>query len=258
MDSQKRLRISNSSVAFVLAGIVATTLHEASHFFTALLLGNDARIFPTYVATAKNTSLNHNIIVATAGPIFSLLSGLLIIRLLSNRGSGFIRLFWTWLGFLSAQIGFGYFLIAPLARSGDTGYVLLSLHTNWVIYTIVFIIGAIGTYYILPRMFSKKISPLAENRKDFFQLGMYSWLIGTGVMLVIYSVLEGRTSHTIPILFLNLAGIATVGLFTPMAYYKSKDNGFLNLKLTTPIIPIILTVLGALFLIFGLAHGIPR
>lgn len=118
----------NSSVAFVLAGLLATTLHEMAHFITALILGDYAKIFPPYVQTADNINLYHHIIISAAGPVFSLLSGLIIIWLLSGKGKGFMRLFWTWLGFLSAQIGFGYFLISPLAKAGDTGFVLSSLN----------------------------------------------------------------------------------------------------------------------------------
>lgn len=256
MKNTNKSFLINSSVAFILAGMLTITLHEMAHFITALLLGDNAKIFPPYVQTSNGISLHSHIIVASAGPIFSLISGLLIIRLLSNKGQGFMRLFWTWLGFLSAQTGFGYFLIAPLAKAGDTGFVLSSLKSPWPIYAFVCAVGAIGTYLFLPRLFSNKVSPYSTDKKGYFQLGMYPWLIGTAIMLAIYFVISGVIMHENFSLFLSLAGVATIGIFTPMARFKPVKDKFQTLELATPIVPIFITLIFALFLIFGLTHGI--
>ncbi len=108
---------------------------------------------------------------------------------------------------------------------------------------------------MLPRMFSKKVSPYATDKKEFFYLGMYPWLIGTAIMLVIYFLIEGVIMHENFSLFLSLAGIATTGIFTPMANFKTIQSNSQNLQLAIPIIPIVFTILLTLFLMFGLSHG---
>ena len=70
-------------------------------------------------------------IVAAAGPLFSLVSGVALVWTYRRSSSGFLSLFWLWLGFLSTQIGFGYLLITPFATGGDTGFVVSSFADQW-------------------------------------------------------------------------------------------------------------------------------
>ena len=116
--------------------------------------------------------------------------------------------------------------------------------------------GAFGSYLFLPRLFNKIVSPYATDKKDYFQLGMYPWLIGTAILIIIYFVIEAVVMHQNFSLFLSLAGIATIGIFTPMARFKHVKDKFQLLELATPIVPIFITLIFALFLIFGLTHGV--
>lgn len=253
MRTPKNLLRYNSALAFVLAGLVATTLHEVAHFITALVADGNGLLTPGYVGLSDTITKNNAIISAAAGPLFSLLSGLLIIYIARNWGQGFTRLFWTWLGFLSAQIGFGYFLVCLFAKAGDTGFVLSSINASWLVYAAITAIGAVGTYFILPKMFSASTSRYVKNKKEFFQLGMYPWLIGTLTLVVIYTIIESVVMHQYDLF--SMIGTATIGIFVPLANYNAKVERK-PLALRFNLSPLVLTTALALLLIFGLSQGI--
>lgn len=246
----------NSALAFVLAGMLATTTHEAAHFAMALVLHEKPTMFPIFVNVADNVSLSHLILIAATGPLFSLVSGLLIIVLTREWAGGFVRLCWLWFGFLSAQIGFGYFFAAVISQTGDTGFVLAALHAPWYVFALVFLIGAGGSWVILPRLFTRRVSPLVPDKQAFNQVGMYPWLLGTGVLLVVYFII-GQVIAPGNIDPFGLLAVLTIGIFTPIANFDAalarRPHG---LAFSSPIAGMVLTVVVALVLIFGLAHGL--
>ncbi len=253
--STKQLLI-NSSLAFVLAGLLATTFHELAHFVSALILDKQGLFHPAYVGQADGVSKNHQILVAAAGPLFSLLSGVAVIMFCRTKLSGFWSLVRMWFGFLSAEIGFGYFIIAPFAKSGDTGQVLDLIHANFVITALVCAFGALGTYYLLPKIFGQLNSVYVTSKKEFFQLGMYPWLIGSGILVLIYLISESVLDHSQTVSFLSIIGTATIGIFTPIADYKKGKTKPHSLTLQTPIIGLVLTTLLILVLFLLSPHGI--
>lgn len=209
----------NSVLAFVLAGMAATTVHEMFHLLVTLALGEKPVLFPTHVQLADNVGTFHQILIAAAGPLCSLVSGLLIIWLVRDWGKGFVRLFWLWFGFLSAQIGFGYFLVCAIAQNGDTGLVLSLLHAPWYVFALVTVLGGVGSWYVLPKLFSSRVSVFAQDKKSFFQIGMYPWLIATGTLLVIYFIIGQIMSPGNLDLF-GLLAVVTIGIFTPIADFN--------------------------------------
>lgn len=254
MKQNQKLLKHNSVVAFVLAGMLATTAHELFHFVTALLLDGTARITPVFAQTGDSISKNNSILVAAAGPVLSLLTGLLVI-VFCRKGTGFSRLLWMWFGFLSAQIGFGYFLICSFAKDGDTGQALSLMNAHWIVYVIMTVIGAIGTYFVLPKLFSAQGSVYVKDKKEFFQLGMHPWWIGSIALIVLYYLIEVVAIGSSDFTFISILGTATIGIFTPLADYRPTKEK-IKLGLSSPTIPIILTVLLAAVLLFGLSHGV--
>jgi hypothetical protein len=260
MDLKQRLPLLNSTVAFVLAGFVVTTIHEVSHLVASLILGHPATIYPNIVDSGNRLSSHDGIIIAGTGPLFSLVTGLLVILLVRTTGwrSGFLKLFVLWFGFLSAETGFGYLFIAPIVPNGDTGEVLALLHAQWYVYAIVFLIGIGGFVFLLPRIFAARFSPFAADKKGFFQLGMWPWLYGTIILLVLYFLAELTVASVVPgapVIFV-LVGVATIGIFTPIANYRA---GAVSeaLPLRMPITGGIVTVIVALLIILLLARGVP-
>ncbi len=247
----------DSVVAFVLAGMVATTVHEVFHLIMTLALGEKSVLFPDHVQIADNVSKYHAILIAAVGPLCSLVSGLLIIWLARDCGKGFARLFWLWFGFLSAQIGFGYFLVSSIVQTGDTGLVLSLLHAPWYGYVLITAIGGVGSWYVLPKLFSYRVSVFAHDKQSFFQIGMYPWLIATGILLAIY-VIIGQIMTPWKLELFGLIAVVTIGIFTPIADFnalraKAHPDA---LELSMPIAGMVLTGTVAAFLIFVLTHGI--
>lgn len=253
----------NSTVAFVLAGMLVTTIHEGSHLAASLLLGHPARLFPNLVDPGSHISDRDVILIAGAGPLFSLVTGLLVIWLVKTDtwANGFAKLVVLWFGFLSAETGFGYFFVAPIVPNGDTGEVLSLLHAAWYIYAIVFVIGVAGFGLLLPRLFSRRFSRFVDTKRPFFQLGMWSWLYGTVVLLIIYFFAALTVSSVVsgsPVIFI-LVGVATIGIFTPIANFAGGNETVAaseSLPLGRPIVGIVVAAVIAVFIVLVLAHGI--
>lgn len=263
MKKISRLPLITSTVAFILAGMFVITIHEISHLIMSLSLGVPAILYPNFVVQPDQTQDWQIILTAGTGPLFSMISGLLIIWLIKDWLKGnaktFTKLLVLWFGFLSAEVGFGYFFIAPLVPTGDTGEVLALLHANWLIYAIVFALGVAGFLFLLPRVLAARLSSFAHDKSSFFQLTMFPWLIGTGVLLVIYTLSITVTSlnHIDAPGLIALMGVATIGVFTPMADFNKKyTDGNKNAIFTMPNTGIIVSCAVSLFVIFILSRGI--
>lgn len=85
------------------------------------------------------------IVIALAGPVVSLLVGLLFLTV-PSRGSGWLRLLWTWLGLLGVELFFGYLLTAPFFATGDIG---LTLHLLGAPRAVGFVVAAAGVVGIV-------------------------------------------------------------------------------------------------------------
>jgi len=233
MHNKKYLLLINSTVAFILAAIIAITLHETAHLIAGKMLRLDAIFYPTAVDFGKNSSVNDSVITALAGPLFSLIFGLLLIRFGRNWGKGFRRLLWLWLGYISAQIGFGYFLIAYFAPQGDTGLVLKLLSAPAYAYVSLFLMGLFGMIW-LARMFAGQAIRYTNDANSLRQIGLFAWIVGTGILLVIYTAASRNVpTQVVPTI---LAGVGTVGIFTPMLtfFYKKLHAPYEDLKLSFP------------------------
>ncbi|MEO5950550.1 MAG: hypothetical protein ABIQ04_03820 [Candidatus Saccharimonadales bacterium] len=263
MKKISRLPLITSTLAFVLAGMLVITIHELSHLVMSLSLGVPAILFPNFVVQPDQTTSWQIILTAGTGPLFSLISGLLIIWLIKDwlKGSSktFTKLLVLWFGFLSAEVGFGYFFIAPLVAGGDTGQVLSLLNASWFVYAIIFAAGVAGFLLLLPRVLSARLSSFAHDKSSFFQLSMFPWLIGTGILLVIYtlSIAVTSISHIDAPGLIALMGVVTIGVFAPMADFNKLHAGHnKNVVFNLPVAGIVMSSLIGLFIIFILSRGI--
>lgn len=249
-----RTLLLNSATAFVLAGMLAITLHEGAHLVTALGLGHHAVLYPSAV-DFHASSRAHRVATALAGPLFSLVSGLALVLIGSGWGRGFGRLFWLWLGFLSAQIGFGYLIIAPFARAGDTGQALALLSAPGLVYAVSFAVGMAGMYW-LARRFAGEAIRYASEPTSLRAIGLFSWLLGTGILLVVYVPANRHLSgDAIPTV---LAGVGTIGIFTPLLtfFYRRLEARREELVLSTPFLGIAGAAVLAAVLVGVVAPGL--
>ena len=202
--------ILNSTIAFIIASILAMTLHEFGHFSASILVN------------AKGVSIHHNyvnkideglsqgqiIFIKAAGPIISLLIGLVFHFICSKdkvRGIYFLlKLYFCSFGYIGF---FGYLLIAPFFAVGDTGYICKVLGFP-IAFTIgIAIIGALTLFFIMKSLMqyfvelgSREIIENNETRKKFIS------------SLILIPVLIGIIITTL----LNLPTIKVISLIAPM------------------------------------------
>jgi hypothetical protein len=246
----------NSSVAFLLAGMLTVTAHEVSHLVAGLSLGEQATLYPTAVEFAGDRSTSDATVTAATGPIFSLVSGLILIFATRGWGTGFGRLFWMWLGFMSAQTGFGYLMIAVIAREGDTGRVLDDLDAPGFVYWLSLLAGLAGMLW-LSRMFAGRVVAYTDGSHPSMRaFGIFSWLTGSAVLLVVYALAVRNLEPDL--IFICLLGVFASGVFAPMFsfFHRRVTVRRESLALSTPVLGLACSAVLALVLVFVVANGI--
>jgi hypothetical protein len=218
----------NSSILLCTAAILQMCLHEFGHFITAGLLNAKPILFHNYVDfKEKEISLSANILIAAAGPLMSLLIGLIFQNLTSlNTKHAIVRLFLTYMSAFGYIGFFGYLMIAPFFAYGDTGFVLNSLGSpQWLI--IILAIGAVPGLFFIMRGLSKPIISLMSHETVSAPA-----LRGKFIrMLILYPLFIGIIGYTL----LNLPVPTTLSLIAPLSspwtfawvygYYLTGDPG---------------------------------
>jgi hypothetical protein len=120
----QRTLILNTTVAFVLAGLANSVLHECAPAVAGLAVGLVPTITPFAVSYEPEGTARQQTITAASGPLFSLVMGIVLMVAARRWGRGFGRLVWMFLAFMGMMNFVGYCFIAPFARAGDTGKVL--------------------------------------------------------------------------------------------------------------------------------------
>ena len=112
-------------MAFVFAFFVTTLLHEGGHFISWQLAGYPAILHHNYVETfGENVSQSVIIISALAGPVVSLIQGIIVNLFISRRtGNSAPDLLLIWISLLGFVNFFGYLMMTPFFIAGDTGKV---------------------------------------------------------------------------------------------------------------------------------------
>ncbi|MCC6186591.1 MAG: hypothetical protein IT256_05500 [Chitinophagaceae bacterium] len=114
----------NSILIAISTTIIATILHESAHYFTAKYFHIDAELHHNYVPFLQNGTSSQMTMIAAAGPLFSLIIGSMVMYVsISFIKPSLFKLWMTWLGMNNLLLFFGYILIAPIAKQGDTGKV---------------------------------------------------------------------------------------------------------------------------------------
>lgn len=190
------MRLINSSVAFVAALFLSITLHEFAHGLAALTLGATPTVYAGHEYNASLSS-SREILIALAGPVFSLASGFAVLALYRS-GRGFGYLFGTWFGIVSAQNFFGYLVTGPFVAYGDIGKVLRLTSASALVYVLVFVAGAAGTV-LLGRISTARLLTLTDDTGEdrstqLRQLAFFAWMCGAGLALLL-SIGSGTFSY---------------------------------------------------------------
>jgi hypothetical protein len=246
-------------LAFVLAAMVNSLLHEAAHAVAGLVMGLTPTISPFAVSYEPEGTARQQIITAAAGPLFSVALGLILMVVARRWGVGFVRLFFLWLSFMGVMNFVGYCFIAPFAQAGDTGRVLALLNAPNLVFLAVGLVGVVGQFLLAWR-FAVEVKRYTRDKGEERQLAYFPWLIGT-LIIVALTVLELillrlPASYVVLILSYSVA----FGVFAPMQFIFSSrvSNTYEPLSLARSLaLPVVVTAMVALL---GLAlagiHGL--
>lgn len=195
MKPAPRALILNASCLYITAYLATIVLHEIGHAVVSLALGGRPVLYNTSV---QNT--NHLlpaaalVLIAAAGPVVSLLQGLALLALLRRRPpAGPWGLFWLYAGVFGVINFFGYLLITPLVKGGDTGQLAALLHVptavQWVVallslYLLIKLIGSTAPLFLrlLP---TEAQAHLPARVAGLRGLILWPWLAGSVVLVLL-------------------------------------------------------------------------
>ncbi|HEX8487655.1 MAG TPA: hypothetical protein VF642_03845 [Propionibacteriaceae bacterium] len=201
----------------MLASMVNSLLHESAHAVAGLALGLTPTILPFAVDFAPGRTTSQQVFTAAAGPLFSLVMGLVLMSVARSWGRGIVRLFWMWLAFMGVMNFAGYCFIAPFARAGDTGRVLELLNAPLVVSILVGLIGAAGVIW-LARRFAIEVKRYAVDITTERQLAFHPWLLGTPIIIAMSVAQLAKLDVPIAALILILMYNVAFGVFAPMQF----------------------------------------
>lgn len=209
-------RLVGSAVAFVAVFTATVLWHELGHGVAAKALG----YLPVVYSGREDdpaTTTRDSVLIAAAGPLLSLVTGVVLLVLARRQPRGFRTgsLLLTWAGLLGVETFTGYLLTAPFFAGGDVGRILSELGAPFAVALAVMalgIAGVVGVAWIAVAAFHR-LAPEQPARPTDLRLflrqtAVLPWLIGTVVLLVASLPLDSP--------FGPLA-VGTSGLFTLVA-----------------------------------------
>jgi len=190
--------IINSTVLYVITFLLTTIIHEFGHAIVGVINCSQPILYHNYVEhlAINQLSILQKVSISLAGPIFSLIQGILAALLfLKIRKQSLFKLFLLWFSILGFSNFFGYLMTGPIFQEGDIGNVFLLLNIPVILQIIIALIGAIILFYIAYKLttpfllFSYKQEWLSEPklRKEFlFKIIIIPWLIGAIIVTILY------------------------------------------------------------------------
>ena len=209
---QKLNIILNSAVLYILAFLLTTIIHELSHAFFGLLNNSDPILYHNAVhhLSTDLLSIKQQLIIALAGPVASLLQGIIIgIVFLKTRKQGLLSLFLLWFSVLGFINFLGYLMTGPIFKNGDIGKVFLLLNSPLFLQIMIALIGAAILLFIAYKLtspflnfsYEKKWVESKKARKNFsFLIIILPWLIGSFIVTLLYLPIIAIVSIIYPIM----------------------------------------------------------
>jgi hypothetical protein len=202
--------VLNSTILFVVAGILEMTLHEFGHYFAAILVhAKGISIHHNYVSNIdEGLPLKNILLIKGAGPLVSLIIGVffhIACSLQKRRNTAFLfKLYMAAFGYIGF---FGYLMIAPMFTGGDTGYICYALQFPLWVTIVIAVSGGLILYFLIRtlmkyfvEMGSKEILEKKETRISFIH------------SLLLLPVLFGIPVTTL----LNLPVVVLISLIAPL------------------------------------------
>lgn len=245
MNLKNKSLAINSILIAVSTSIIGTILHESAHYVAGYYLGLNPELHHNYVnPLAEGTELQ-NILMAAAGPLFSLVFGVVIMFIsIKFIKPSLLKLFMTWLGMGSILGLLGYLLISPIAKNGDTGRVFAYLQ----IPTFVSVIIAIASFAFITYLFKKwsnqfvfyKHDDTFDKTETTKQLFFYP-IFGSIIIVTLLNFPITTWVSLLPTLFMPMSYFSTFGGYKRL----NNLNPTLTIKHISPVL-IVLTILSIL------------
>lgn len=211
----------NSTFILVSTSIINTIGHELAHYITRLYFHLKPELHHNYVQSSVNGTPLQEMLSAAAGPLFSLVFGMIILWIaIKYISPSLLKLFMLWLGLGSILAFMGYILIAPIAKAGDTGKVFdyfgfplslsigLAIVSFMVIYIVFVRLASQFVHYKGQQVFDQR-----ANAKQLFIYPIFATIIlGTLVSLPVVIWIS-----LLPTIFMPMAYFSIMG-----AYYRLK------------------------------------
>lgn len=209
----------NSILIYTTTALLTLVLHETGHYMMERAWHFDAVMHPDYGSYSGFPSDFQKIIIAAAGPVVSLLQGLIglfILKQLTRKG--LFSLFILWLTLHGLILFFGYLVCSPFFIYGDTGQVFQLLHFPIYITAIISlssVVLLVKTLYSLSHYFEFYGKGTNDGKSRLDQLILFPVVIGGIVSLLL--------QLPVPNFLLLFAGITTPLMFF-IIYGKLKEN----------------------------------
>jgi hypothetical protein len=209
---QKLIITANSTVLYIIAFLLTTIIHELAHAVFGLLNNSDPILHHNAVHhfSTEFLSIKQQVLIALAGPITSLLQGIIIgIVFIKFRTQGLLRLFLLWFSVLGFSNFMGYLMTGPIFKNGDIGKVFLLLNTPLFIQIIVALIGAAILIFIAYKLsipflnfsYQQQWVDSKQSRKNFsFHIIILPWIAGSLIVTVLYLPVIAIVSIIYPIM----------------------------------------------------------
>jgi hypothetical protein len=142
--------VINSIAMIIVTGLLTTILHELAHFIPAYFFGFQPELHHNFVNyDDTNLPADKIAIVAAAGPIVSLILGLIFLAVSKQtKSKGFFSLFMLWMGLQGYLTFFGYLFIAPFFTYGDTGKVFDIIGLPFLVVIAISIFGIVALNFL--------------------------------------------------------------------------------------------------------------
>jgi hypothetical protein len=180
-----------SSLAFALAFFAMTLVHEFAHGVAAVLLGYAATVHATS-ADSTPIGVADAVMIAMAGPVFSLALGLVLLLTVRLRpglgGRGVGRLFLVWFVLQNLYEFVGYLMTAPFLAIGDIHQTVELLGwpvwVDWLV-AVVGLVGWVGLGRVATLLLLEAAGPeRADVLVRLRMLGIFSWFAGVVLVLL--------------------------------------------------------------------------
>ncbi len=192
MDRKSSLLTIESAGYYSLAFMSTQLFHELAHALTGRFLGSQPILHTGFVEHTADISTASRVLIAAAGPLFSLLQGLLLLWLV-RKGPAHprLRLFGVWMSFHGMVNFVGYVFSTSFALSADLGRIAVLLQLPMPVRVALTGLGYVGLRYVVrplaPAFAALCAHPLpaaVAARAFAHELGLYAGALATPILIV--------------------------------------------------------------------------